>query len=101
MYKKYAKKNFSDMSYSDSMPCKCPGVNPYVAHAWVIVFGSDWQRKSTAGQRGTYPSSLIWQTKLRGGREGKEKAVRTKKWWMNQHILLQREGRNLGAINFE
>lgn len=59
-------------------PCECwvmSVVNCYAAHA--LIRG--WGLLGRGTGRGTYPSSLIWQTKLRGGTEGKEKAVRTRK----------------------
>lgn len=78
-------------------PCECwvmSVVNCYAAHA----LKRGWGLFGRGAGRGTYPSSLIWQTKLRGGTEGEETAVRTRKWRMNQqlligHIWAQREWR--------
>lgn len=59
-------------------------VNCYTAHAFI----GGWGLFDRGTGRRTYPSSLIWQTKLRGGTEGKETAVRTRKWRMNQQLLI-------------
>lgn len=52
-------------------PCECrvmSVVNCYAAHALT----GGWGLLDRGTGRGTYPSSLIWQTKLRGGTEGKD-----------------------------
>lgn len=57
-------------------PCKCrvlSVVNYYAAHAFI----GGWGLFDRGTGRRTYPSSLIWQTKLRVGTEAKETAVRT------------------------
>lgn len=53
-------------------PCECSlmsvVLNCYTAHA----LNGGWGLLDGGTGRGTYPSSLIWQTKLRGGTEGKD-----------------------------
>lgn len=52
-------------------PCECSlmsVVNCYASHA----LNGGWGLLDRGTGRGTYPSSLIWQTKLRGGTEGKD-----------------------------